>query len=169
MPDLSCQIQHHRQHHAYHNRRRQRKVKRRVLAAIEDIARQPPYRQVRPPEQHEDQADYDNDQPQPEQHLTNFCHSLPLKGKGPRESEGQSRSGAALQARPATYFFSAFAFPYFRRNRSTRPAVSTSFCFPVKKGWQFEQISTWMSPLWVERVLKVFPHAQCTRTSLYAG
>ena len=24
---------------------------------------------------------------------------------------------------------------YFWRNRSTRPAVSISFCFPVKNGW----------------------------------
>ena len=31
---------------------------------------------------------------------------------------------------------------YFRRNRSTRPAVSTSRCLPVKNGWQTEQIST---------------------------
>ena len=26
------------------------------------------------------------------------------------------------------------SFPYFCRNRSTRPAVSTSFCLPVKNG-----------------------------------
>ena len=26
---------------------------------------------------------------------------------------------------------------------STRPAVSSSRCLPVKNGWQFEQISTW--------------------------
>lgn len=32
-------------------------------------------------------------------------------------------------------------FSYFCRKRSTRPAVSTSFCLPVKNGWQFEQIS----------------------------
>jgi hypothetical protein len=30
--------------------------------------------------------------------------------------------------------------PYFRLNRS-RPAVSISFCLPVKNGWQFEHIS----------------------------
>jgi hypothetical protein len=32
-------------------------------------------------------------------------------------------------------------FPYFCRKRSTRPAVSTSFCFPVKNGWQTLQMS----------------------------
>src|SRR5882757_8784274 len=46
---------------------------------------------------------------------------------------------------------------YLRRKRSTRPAVSTSFCLPVKNGWQAEQISTWMSPLWVERVSNPVP------------
>ncbi len=39
-----------------------------------------------------------------------------------------------------------------------RPALSTSFCFPVKKGWHWEQISTRIS-FFVERVLKVFPQA----------
>src|SRR5207248_7787234 len=58
---------------------------------------------------------------------------------------------------------------YLRRKRSTRPAVSTSFCLPVKNGWQAEQISTWMSPRWVERVPNTLPQAQWTRTSLYAG
>jgi hypothetical protein len=32
-------------------------------------------------------------------------------------------------------------FPYLLRNRSTRPAVSMSFCLPVKKGWQTLQMS----------------------------
>ncbi len=44
---------------------------------------------------------------------------------------------------------------YLRRKRSTRPAVSIIFCLPVKNGWQLEQISMWMSPLWVERVSKL--------------
>jgi len=47
-----------------------------------------------------------------------------------------------------------------------RPAVSISFCRPVKKGWHFEQISTRMSPLFVERVRNVLPHAQMTLSSL---
>lgn len=40
------------------------------------------------------------------------------------------------------YFFSGSFFAYLRRKRSTRPAVSSNFCLPVKKGWQLEQIST---------------------------
>ena len=59
----------------------------------------------------------------------------------------------------------AAASAYFFWKRSTRPAVSTSFCLPVKKGWQLEQISTRsISPLMVERVWKVLPQAQCTVT-----
>jgi hypothetical protein len=57
-----------------------------------------------------------------------------------------------------------FVFPYFLLNRSTRPAVSTSFCLPVKKGWHFEQISRWISGF-VDRVLKVSPHAHLTIAS----
>lgn len=50
------------------------------------------------------------------------------------------------------YFFLA-ASAYFRWKRSTRPAVSISFCLPVKNGWQLEQISTRIkSPLCVDRV-----------------
>jgi hypothetical protein len=58
--------------------------------------------------------------------------------------------------------------PYFRWNRSTRPAVSINFCFPVKKGWHLEQISRWISPF-VDRVLKASPHAQETVDSTYFG
>jgi hypothetical protein len=47
--------------------------------------------------------------------------------------------------------------------------VSTSFCLPVKNGWQFEQISRLMAPLWVDRVVNAFPHAQCTFVSSYLG
>ena len=58
------------------------------------------------------------------------------------------------------------ASAYFLLKRSTRPAVSTSFYLPVKKGWQFEQISTRiMSPLMVECVWNVWPQAQCTVTA----
>src|SRR5437868_3257181 len=69
------------------------------------------------------------------------------------------------------YFAAAFSpgFAYFRRNRSTRPAVSTSLCLPVKNGWQLEQISTKMSPLCVERVVKLLPQAQCTFIGSYVG
>jgi hypothetical protein len=43
--------------------------------------------------------------------------------------------------------------------RSTRPSVSTSFCRPVKNGWQLLQISRCSSGL-VDRVFHVAPHAQ---------
>jgi hypothetical protein len=58
--------------------------------------------------------------------------------------------------------------PYFWRNRSTRPAVSMSFCLPVKKGWQAAQMSVWISAC-VERVWKVFPQAQVTVAVAYVG
>src|SRR6266852_5118690 len=77
----------------------------------------------------------------------NPCWSVPNQGRG-------------------TYFLAVSALAYLRRNLSTRPAVSTSFCLPVKNGWQFEQISTWMSPLWVDRVANLCPQAQMTLTSL---
>src|SRR5579862_403454 len=89
-------------------------------------------------------------------------------------SDGPERTWASAAAeahlvKPAyrRYFAGAAspALAYLRRKRSTRPAVSTSLCLPVKKGWQTEQISTWMSPLWVERVSKLFPQAQTTRTA----
>src|SRR5215510_13143696 len=63
-----------------------------------------------------------------------------------------------------TCYFPFFA--YFFLNRSTRPSVSTIFCVPVKNGWQFEQISTLMSPT-VDRVLNELPQAQWTVASRY--
>ena len=57
-----------------------------------------------------------------------------------------------------------WVLPYFLLNFSTRPAVSTSFCFPVKKGWQLEQISVEIF-LRVERVGISWPHAQWMTTS----
>src|SRR4030065_528383 len=54
---------------------------------------------------------------------------------------------------------SAFDFrPYFFWKRSTRPAESISFCLPVKKGWQREQISTEISFL-IELVRISLPQA----------
>ena len=53
-------------------------------------------------------------------------------------------------------------------NLSTRPPVSTSFCLPVKKGWHFEQMSTFISPA-VDLVSNVFPHAHLTVAVLYSG
>src|SRR5712691_642263 len=68
---------------------------------------------------------------------------------GPSLSRSSNRIQEILEGSPArNYFLAAFAFAYFFWKRSTRPAVSTSFCFPVKNGWQFEQISTFIrSPL----------------------
>src|SRR4029077_7453939 len=79
------------------------------------------------------------------------------------------RTGLQKPRRTGCYFFAAAVFAaasaYFFVKRSTRPAVSSSFCLPVKNGWQLEQISTRsISPFMVERVGKVFPQAQWTVT-----
>ena len=50
-------------------------------------------------------------------------------------------------------------FAYFFRNLSTRPSVSMSFCLPVKKGWQTEQMSSLMFSL-VDLVWNFSPQAQ---------
>src|SRR5207248_9600747 len=52
--------------------------------------------------------------------------------------------------------------------RSTCPPVSTKRWSPVKYGWHFEHRSTRMFAL-VDRVVNVFPHAQCTVVSTYSG
>src|ERR1043165_4095444 len=57
---------------------------------------------------------------------------------------------------------------YLRLNFSTRPAASTNFCLPVKKGWQSEQISTWIVGT-VERVSTTWPQAQMIFAGLYSG
>src|SRR5271157_2689240 len=101
----------------------------------------------------------------------------PNKARPPQDISGSARQGevgkseasagaeAWVNLRDACYLaavlaasaaLAASALPasdlaYLRRKRSTRPA---------------EQISTLMSPLWVERVKKVLPQAQCTRVSL---
>ena len=81
---------------------------------------------------------------------------------------------AVLLALLERYFLAASALAEsdcanLRRKRSTRPAVSISFCLPVKKGWQAAQISRTMSPLWVERVWKMDPQAHFTLMSSYFG
>src|SRR5665213_2029916 len=96
-----------------------------------------------------------------------FCSALQQE-RPPRFAEA-SRSGYC-----ESYFASCAAISAFlasvaanlRRNRSIRPAVSTSFCLPVKNGWQAEQISTTIAPLWVERVWNVLPQAHFTLMSL---
>src|SRR5205085_4306768 len=78
-----------------------------------------------------------------------------------RVSDFGFRASGYFLAAPALEAASA----YFLVKRSTRPAVSTSFCLPVKNGWQLEQISTRsISPFMVERVGNVFPQAQWTVT-----
>src|SRR5207245_8006173 len=91
-----------------------------------------------------------------------------------KRKRGQPAAAGCPTMRECFYFLAAAVLPastlaaasaYFLVKRSTRPAVSISFCLPVKKGWQFEQISTFsLSPLMVERVVKLWPQAQCTVT-----
>ena len=70
------------------------------------------------------------------------------------------------EAETASASFGLFA--YFFWKRSTRPAESTSFCLPVKKGWQAEQISTFRSPS-VDRVSNALPQMQVMVERLYCG
>jgi hypothetical protein len=54
-------------------------------------------------------------------------------------------------------------------NLSTRPALSSSFCFPVKKGWHCPQISVDGFSL-VERVWYTWPQEpQVIVVALYSG
>ena len=66
---------------------------------------------------------------------------------------------AAAAAGVPAVFWKLYVPPNFLLNRSTRPAVSTNFCLPVKNGWQFAQMST-VNLAWVLRVVNVFPQAQ---------
>src|SRR5580693_4905908 len=92
---------------------------------------------------------------------------------GPKMTNYSGRIQRSARYRSAGgdfYFLAALALAaasaYFFWKRSTRPAVSISFCLPVKKGWQLEQISTRIiCPLMVERVSNVLPQAQCTFTA----
>src|SRR5882757_3135351 len=75
-------------------------------------------------------------------------------------SDDQNTSPDVNPEKTGIYFFAAAVFAaasaYFVVERPTRPAVSRSFCLPVKNGWKLEQVSTRsMSPLTVERVGKV--------------
>ena len=58
-------------------------------------------------------------------------------------------------------FWKLYVPPNFLLKRSTRPAVSTNFCLPVKNGWQAEQISTAMRGS-VLRVVNVLPQEHVT-------
>src|SRR5262249_32806884 len=75
---------------------------------------------------------------------------------------GFSAFGAASTLGASALFSAGLgACSYFLRNRSMRPCVSSSFCLPVKNGWQFEQMSRCRSPP-VDLVSQVLPQAQCT-------
>ena len=65
-------------------------------------------------------------------------------------------------------FWKLYVPPNFLLNFSTRPAVSTNFCLPVKNGWQAEQMSTLMRAD-VLRVVNVLPHAQWAVQVWYFG
>src|ERR1700735_3380066 len=93
---------------------------------------------------------------------------MPDQVKGPRNGGGLLGFWSAYFA-DAVSALPASDFANLRRKRSTRPAVSISFCLPVKNGWQAEQISTTMSPLCVERVSNVFPQAHLTWMFSYFG
>jgi hypothetical protein len=57
----------------------------------------------------------------------------------------RQRTGYALEAAGSAVVWVVRL--YFFWKRSTRPALSTNFCFPVKNGWQLEQISTCITSL----------------------
>jgi hypothetical protein len=86
---------------------------------------------------------------------------VPLDHRRASERVGEQIAEAQVAAAVAGAVAAAVGLAYFWRKRSTRPAVSTSFCLPVKNGWQLAQMSRWISCC-VERVSNVFPHAQCT-------
>jgi hypothetical protein len=58
--------------------------------------------------------------------------------------------------------------PYFFRNASTRPVVSTLLCWPVKNGWQLAHTATRMRGT-VERVCTVAPQVHVISVSMDTG
>ena len=80
---------------------------------------------------------------------------------------GAVATGAVALA-SAFFDFLLETAPYLVMNFSTRPSVSTNFCFPVKNGWQAEHIST-CSLSRVEPVVNLLPQAQTTCASCHAG
>ena len=78
--------------------------------------------------------------------------------------------GGARRARTADThaWLQARGVPYLFRNTSTRPAVSTIVCRPVKKGWQLEHTVTRMLGT-VERVCTVAPQVHVISVSMDAG
>ena len=79
------------------------------------------------------------------------------------------KNKAALAYRLNNYvLFNYLSIPKRFLNLSTRPPVSTSFCFPVKNGWHFEQISTRIF-FFVEPVSITLPQAQVIVVCSYFG
>lgn len=72
--------------------------------------------------------------------------------------------GLTLRIDAAGRAYRPAAFAQRLLKRSTRPAVSTMRCSPVKNGWQAEQTSVCRFGL-VERVVNVLPQEQTTRAS----
>ena len=93
------------------------------------------------------------------------------RGAGPENAKRQPKLPFLRLALPAERYAAApFDFTpvraYFCLKRSTRPAVSTIFCFPVQNGWHSEHTSTWYAGLpRVERVVNLLPQEQVTATS----
>src|SRR5579875_921771 len=68
-----------------------------------------------------------------------FNRTVPLllHGMRPRIGKRMEASASAEASEElccAARYLAASTLAYLRRNRSTRPAVSISFCFPVKNG-----------------------------------
>lgn len=79
----------------------------------------------------------------------------------PRARSGSDYFFAPAVAGAVAVFWKLYVPPNFLLNRSTRPAVSTNFCLPVKKGWHWLQMSTLIFGS-VLRVVNVLPQAQWT-------
>ena len=92
---------------------------------------------------------------------------IPLDLSGSRQFGGEPVSQAQLLV-PVPVGAGAPELAYFCRKRSTRPAVSSRRCLPVKNGWQTEHTSVWISDC-VERVWKVLPQAHLTVAVAYCG
>ena len=79
-----------------------------------------------------------------------------------------SLSGGAVVQHATCAWPQARGVPYFFQNTSTRPAVSTIVCRPVKNGWQLEHTVTRMLGT-VERVCTVAPQVHVISVSMDAG
>src|SRR4030042_3311329 len=82
-----------------------------------------------------------------------------------RVSVFKEKPSVGIRRQTAFPCYGTYFFAYFFLNFSTRPSASTSFCLPVKNGWHFEQISTWIFCL-VDRVVKTSPQAHSIFISL---